>query len=83
MHFIHKLSLFIIFSSKGEKVVLFYYIFNENIAAIEVFKRKREKKKNNVLGIPETFLTTCCEKGRQDKEYLNQSSEVEKCLMPI
>lgn len=65
-------------NSVGEKVALFYYIFNEKIAAAEAFKRKGEKKKNNLLGIPETFSLRCCEKGQQDKEYLNHSNEVEK-----
>lgn len=67
----------------GEKVALLYYIFNQNVAAAEAFKSKREKKKNNFLRIPEAFLARCCEKGQQDKEYLNHSNEVEKCLRLI
>lgn len=33
------------FSSKGEKVVLPYFIFNENVTAVEAFKRKMERKR--------------------------------------
>lgn len=36
---------------------MFFFIISssKNVAGVEAFKRKREKK-NNLLGIPETFL---------------------------
>lgn len=81
--YVHKLNFFILVSSNGENVGVFLCYLQWECGSSWSIQKKDGKKKNNLLGIPESFLARCCQKGQQDKEYLNHSNEVEKCLMPI
>lgn len=62
------MSLFIIISSAGEKIALFYTFPYENFTAVQEFKREEEKKRKkkflgNYWNILDNKFYSCPKKG--------------------